>query len=103
MIADLRLSETEMAELVELVTAAVLERIGQPPEPSPYLSVAEAAAFARSEKHRVYDLLSAGRLTRFKDGSRVLVSRAELEAYLSGVAQPLPTAPRARTARGRRA
>jgi len=53
-------------------------------EPSPYLTVAEAAQYLRSKKQRVYDLLSAGRLTRFKDGSRVLVERAEIDAYLAG-------------------
>jgi hypothetical protein len=32
---------------------------------SPFLSVAEAAAYLRAKPQRVYDLLSAGRLTRF--------------------------------------
>ena len=103
MIANLALSDAEKAELAELVTAAVLERIGEPAAPSPYMSIDEAAEYLRAKPHRVYDLLSAGRSTRFKDGSRVLVSRAELEAYLSGVAHQLPTASRSRTAtRGKR-
>ena len=93
MIADLRLSDSDMAELVDRVAAAVLERSSSPPEPSLYLSVAEAAEHLRAKPHRVYDLLSAGRLTRFKDGSRVLVSRAELDAHLSGVAPALPRTP----------
>jgi excisionase family DNA binding protein len=49
---------------------------------SPYLNVAEAAEYLRAKPQRVYDLLSSRRLTRFKDGSRTLVSRAELDAYL---------------------
>ena len=103
MIAELRLSETDMAELVEKVAAVVLELQPEPPAPSPYFTITEAAEYARAKPHRVYDLLSAGRLTRFKDGSRVLVSRAELEAYLSGVAHQLPTARQSRTAtRGKR-
>ena len=102
MIAELHLSEAEKAELVDLVVASVLERMGGPPEPSPYLSIDEAAEYLRAKKQRVYDLVSAGRLTRFKDGSRVLVSRAELDAHLSGVAHQLPTAPRSRTVRGLR-
>lgn len=63
---------------------------------SPYLSVSEAAEYLRAKPQRVYDLLSARRLTRFKDGSRVLVSRAEVDAYLAGgrVAHALPGAPR---------
>jgi excisionase family DNA binding protein len=61
----------------------------------PYLSVIEAAEYLRAKPQRVYDLLSSGRLTRFKDGRRVLVSRQELEAYLdanrlSRVAPALP-------------
>jgi excisionase family DNA binding protein len=51
---------------------------------SPYLTVAEAAEYLRASRQRVYDLLSAGRLSRRKDGARVLVSRSELDAYLAG-------------------
>jgi excisionase family DNA binding protein len=51
---------------------------------SPYLSVTEAAEYIRAKRQRIYDLLSARRLTRFKDGRRVLVARAELDAYLVG-------------------
>ncbi len=97
MIAELRLSPEEKAELVEAVAAAVLERIEVQPPSSPFLSIAEAADFLRAKPQRVYDLLSAGRLTRHKDGSRVLVSRAELDAHLSGVAQQLPSASQTRT------
>ena len=60
-----------------------------------YLNVEQAAAYIAGSKQRVYDLLSAGRLTRFKDGARVLVSRDEVDAYLAGarvgrVAHALP-------------
>jgi excisionase family DNA binding protein len=72
----------------------------------PYLTVAEAAEYPRSKKQRVYDLVSARRLTRFKDGRRVLVSRAELDEYLamggstSRVAPALPQTPRNRMGSG---
>ena len=46
------------------------------------LTVPEAAKRLRAKPQRVYDLLSDGRLTRHKDGSRVLVDRRELDAYL---------------------
>jgi len=49
---------------------------------SPYLTVAEAADYLRAKPQRVYDLLSARRLTRHHDGRRVLVSRAEVEEHL---------------------
>jgi excisionase family DNA binding protein len=70
---------------------------------SPFLSVHEAADYLRAKPQRVYDLLSAGRLQRFKDGRRVLVARAELDAYLADVrpnriAPVLPLASRRRVA-----
>jgi excisionase family DNA binding protein len=36
---------------------------------SPFLTVAEAAEYLRAKRQRVYDLLSCGRLTRYKDGA----------------------------------
>jgi excisionase family DNA binding protein len=57
------------------------------PEPSPFLTIPEAAELLRSKRQRVDDLLSAGRLARHKDGSRTLVSRAELLAYLGGAGE----------------
>lgn len=73
--------------LVEQVAALVLERLAEqpPPDRSEYLTVAEAAEVLRSSRQRVYDLLSSERLTRHRDGSRVLVSRAELDAHLGAV------------------
>jgi excisionase family DNA binding protein len=48
-----------------------------------FLNVCEAAEYLRTSRQRIYDLLSSGRLRRYKDGSRVLVLRAEIDAYLS--------------------
>jgi excisionase family DNA binding protein len=48
------------------------------------LSVPEAAELLRCERQRIYDLLSSGRLTRLKDGARVLVRRSEIERHLAG-------------------
>jgi excisionase family DNA binding protein len=53
---------------------------------SEYLTIPEAADLLRARRHRVDDLLSKGVLTRVKDGSRTLIARAELEAYLRGEA-----------------
>lgn len=91
-------------ELLEAIAERVAELLDvrEPRELSPYLSVVEAAEYLRCPTdpktgkvrcQRVYDLLSDGRLTRFKDGSRVLVAPAELERYLgvdTGPATPLP-------------
>lgn len=68
-----------------LVAELVREELSQANrgESSSYLTVEEAAAYLRAKPQRVYDLLSDGRLSRVKDGSRVLVARAELDAYLA--------------------
>lgn len=60
--------------------AAALPQTVEPP--SPYLSIVEAAAYLRTSRQRVDDLLSARKLTRCKDGARTLIERAELDAYL---------------------
>jgi excisionase family DNA binding protein len=71
---------------------------------SPFVTVAEAAMFMRCSRQRVYDLLSARRLTRHYEGRRVLIARAELEAHLSSATRPvalmLPRAPRIRGGSG---
>jgi excisionase family DNA binding protein len=91
--------------LVERVAELVLERLSRPSTVSPYLSVAEAAERLRSDRQRVYDLLSSCRLRRYKDGTRVLVSRDEIDAYLAGDTRPpriapaLPPRPQSRASR----
>jgi excisionase family DNA binding protein len=40
-----------------------------------HLSVGEAAEYLACDKQRIYDLLSSHRLTKLKDGSRVLLLR----------------------------
>lgn len=71
--------------ITERAAEVVLERLRAEAEAPPrMLTVPEAAAFLRAKPQRVYDLLSDGRLTRQKDGRRVLVDRQELERYLDG-------------------
>ena len=71
-----------LGSLVELVAeraaAIVLEQLPIGSPSSPYLNVDEAADYLRCERQRIYDLLSARRLTKLKDGSRVLLLRSEL-------------------------
>src|SRR4051794_31122420 len=80
---------TELVQLIiDGLAARIVEQLPRQwfssrPE-SPYLSVEEAAERMRCSRQRVYDLLSARRLSRYRDGSRVLVSRAELDSYLAG-------------------
>jgi excisionase family DNA binding protein len=95
------LTESAFTVLVEAVAERaaelVLERLELRPA-SPYLSVDEAAEYLRCSKQRIYDLLSSGRLTRLKDGSRVLQLRSELDQHVSTcsreVARALPRPPR---------
>ncbi len=77
-------------EIVAEVTSRVLAEIRAEQSAasggSPYLSVREAAELMRASRGRIYDLLSQRRLTRYRDGTRVLLSRAEIERYLAGEA-----------------
>jgi excisionase family DNA binding protein len=89
-------------EWLEAIAERVVELLAERPEISrrgelsPYFNIAEAADYLRTNRQRIYDLLSDGRLTRLKDGSRVLVSRAELEGHLVDTGAATPAAmPRA--------
>jgi excisionase family DNA binding protein len=80
--------------IAERAARLVLETLNdQRPLASPYLTIPEAAAYARCKRQRIDDLLSARRLTRYKDGRRTLILKAELDAWLgrndpAGRAQP---------------
>lgn len=64
---------------------------------SPYMTVEEAATYLRCKRQRVDDLLSQRRLTRIRDGSRVLIERADVDAYLAAGGPLLTRAPRSRS------
>jgi excisionase family DNA binding protein len=83
--------DQETLEALALHVAAILderERRTVPTE-SRYLRVAEAATYLRCTRQRVYDLCRQGSPTRLKDGSRVLLDRAELDAYLRSHDRPI--------------
>lgn len=67
------------------IAAAVRAQTPDAPreEASPYLTVAQAAKYLQASRQRVYDLLSARRLPKYKDGSRVLIRRDDLDAHLA--------------------
>jgi excisionase family DNA binding protein len=81
----LSIPENLVDEIARRAAELVLEQL-QPTEngTSPFLTIPEAAELLRAKRHRVDDLLSRGTLTRVKDGTRTLIARAELEAYLRG-------------------
>ena len=65
--------------------AAILAARHTTPAPPRWLTVEEAAAYIGAKPKRIYDLRSAGRLSRTGDGSRVLVNRQELDDLIVGV------------------
>lgn len=72
-------------QIVEAVKQRVLSEIAesnQPSETPEFVTIDEACEFLRCNKQRIYDLRSSGRLTRFSDGSKALVSTAELRRHI---------------------
>jgi excisionase family DNA binding protein len=76
-------------ELIDQLAERVLELavkrgLFEPREPaSPWMNTAEAAAYLRCGKQRVYDLISQDRLVPSgRDGARALFHRDDLDAWL---------------------
>jgi excisionase family DNA binding protein len=73
-------------ELVEQIARRaaeiVLQRQQAEAEQPRWMTVPKAAAYIDAEPQRIYDLASDGRLTRHKDGSRLLIDRRELDAHI---------------------
>jgi excisionase family DNA binding protein len=79
-----------VAALEELVDTRVAERLaeitrssGTHPRSSEFLTILEAAELLRCKRARVDDLLSAGRISRVKEGARTLLRRDDVLAYLN--------------------
>ena len=74
----------ELVEAIAQRAADILEERGvaeRGPVPE-FLTIPEAAELLRCKRQRIDDLLSAGRLTRVKEGGRTLLRRSELLARL---------------------
>jgi hypothetical protein len=74
-------------ELVDAITEQVLERIAAdapPAEQSPWLNHTDAAAYMAATPKRLYELVHARAVPVFKDGSRNVYRRDDLDAYLEG-------------------
>jgi excisionase family DNA binding protein len=67
-------------EAVMILGQALTSTVATHSARSPYMTAPEAAQYLRCKRQRIDDLLSAGRLTRYKEGRRTLVARAEVEA-----------------------
>jgi excisionase family DNA binding protein len=70
--------ETIAARAAELVVER-LEAQSALPE---LMTPDEAAAYLRCSRQRIYNLRSAGKLSRLADGGRALIRRSELDAYI---------------------
>jgi excisionase family DNA binding protein len=83
---NLELPDSVLEQIAQRAAEILLARepISNGNTASTYLTITEAAEFLRAKRHRVDDLLSRGTLTRHKDGSRTLILRSELEAYIAG-------------------
>ena len=72
-------------EIVEEITRRVTEALAasldlrRTPE---LLTTAQAAEYLNCKPQRIYDLKSRGDLPAFKEGGRVLIRRADLDALL---------------------
>ena len=78
--ATLPVPDELIEELAERTADKVIERLPQVPEP--YLDVEGAAAYLACGPHRIYDLRRQG-LRHYKDGSRLLFRREDLDAWLT--------------------
>ena len=75
------------AETVEVIACRVAELLAdQAPagEVDPYLTVEQAADYLACRPKRIYDLCSQRRVAFHKDGSRTLLRRSDLDAYVRG-------------------
>jgi excisionase family DNA binding protein len=84
MLSELDVTVTLSAGALQAIAAAVeakLQPTAQLAE-SPYLTVREAATYIRARPQRICDLLSSRRLSKYKDGTRVLIRRSDLDDYL---------------------
>jgi len=72
------------AELLEQVAQRAAELIAERDGTAQdaWLTVAEAAQCLRCTSSRIYSLVSARRIPFHKDGSRVLMRRSELDAWV---------------------
>ncbi|HET6999349.1 MAG TPA: helix-turn-helix domain-containing protein [Solirubrobacterales bacterium] len=77
---------TELVETIAQRAAELLAERQAEVESTPWLRVEEAADHLRCKPKRVYDLCSQRRIPFVKDGSRTLLRRSDLDAYLEASA-----------------
>jgi excisionase family DNA binding protein len=80
--ATLPVPDELIEELAERTANKVIERL--PESAEGYLNVEQAAEYLSCEPHRIYDLRRQG-LKCYRDGSRLLFRRGDLDAWLTKV------------------
>jgi excisionase family DNA binding protein len=93
----LELSEVEIAAIAERVAAIIVRDSAHPLREGQqrFLTRSEAADYLRCSRQRISDLCSTGTLSRFRDGTRVLISRAEIDAHVQRAATAASSPPHA--------
>ncbi len=74
-------------DAVSALVAALEPHFGAKKHASRFMTVPEAAEYIRAPRHRIDALLSQRKLPRHKEGSRTLICRDELDAYLATQSQ----------------
>jgi excisionase family DNA binding protein len=80
-------------ELLDAFADRVAERLTEQNghQAQPYLDVDGAAEYLSCAKHRIYALVSEGRVNTYRDGRRVLFRRPDLDAALASDRNTGPT------------
>ena len=78
----IELSDETVQQLVAEVARRVVAEL-EPSERSEYVTPAEAADLLRCGRQRIYDLTSAGRLSRYSEGGRTLLLREEVQGLVT--------------------
>lgn len=71
-------------ELIEAIAERTADLLAErlPDKPEPYLNVEQAAEYLAATTDRIYDLRRQG-LTAWKDGTRLLFRREDLDGWLT--------------------
>jgi excisionase family DNA binding protein len=80
-VSDLLLAQL-VKQIAERAAELALERLHEEARASRWMSVLDAAGYARCSPQHIYDLRSDGRLGKHGERGHALVDRYELDAYL---------------------
>ena len=76
---------TEQLEAIAEKVAALMGATASTLHTPDLMTPAEASRYLRCGRRRIYDLVSAGRLPRLREGGRLLLRRADLDRLVEEV------------------